>query len=123
MIGFPWENREDMEQTLALIQRLPIDSFQLNVATPLPGTQLLQSLVDAGKMDIPSVDWSRYHQGSPYMNFSSISDVEWREMISDFAYQAFKIEKRRVLKKTARMFLLDPMFVIEKIRRRLLSEK
>lgn len=123
MIGFPWEDREDMEQTLALIRRLPIDSLQLNIATPLPGTQLLQSLVDAGKMNIPNVDWSRYHQGSPDMNFSSSSDVEWREMISDFVYQAFKIEKRRILKKTARMFLLDPFFVIEKIKRRLLSKK
>jgi len=116
MIGFPWEKREDMEQTMALIRRLPIDSFQMNVATPLPGTQLLQSLVAAGRIDVSTADWSRYHQGSPCMNFSPIADGEWREMILDFTRQALKIEKRRLLKKTARMFLSDPMLAVEKIK-------
>jgi len=123
MIGFPWEYWEDMKQTLNLIQKLPIDGFQLNIATPLPGTQMFQSLVDSGKINITNEDWSRYQQGSPYMNFSSIPDDEWKKMILEFVRQASKIEKRRMMKKILKMFLLDPVFVIETIKNRLLGGK
>lgn len=123
MIGFPWENWEDMKQTLDLIHKLPIERFQLNIATPLPGTQMFQSLVDSGKINVTNEDWSRYQQGSLYMNFSSISDDEWRKMILGFVRKASKIEKRRMVKKILKMLLLDPIFAIETIKSRLSGGK
>jgi len=109
IIGFPWETREDMEQTLNLIRELPLDDFQLNIATPLPGTQLFQSLVDAGKIDIAVEDWSRYQQGSPYMNYSSCTDEEWSRMIIEYIGKASRIYRRKKIKRIFQKMLHDPI--------------
>ncbi len=119
IIGFPWETRTDMEQTLNLIQKLPIDDFELNIATPLPGTKMFKSLVESGKINIASEDWSRYHQGSPNMNFSEYSDAEWREMILEFTLKASKLYKQRIFKKTFKMFLQDPITTCKRIKNRI----
>ncbi|PQP35836.1 hypothetical protein C6A37_00380 [Desulfobacteraceae bacterium SEEP-SAG9] len=119
MIGFPWENREDMEKTLDLIKRLPIDNFELNIATPLPGTQMFRSLVEAGKININTEDWSRYHQGSPKMNFSQYSNAKWEEIILDLIYKAAKIQKKMFIKRNLKTFLQDPVSKTKRIGKRI----
>jgi radical SAM superfamily enzyme YgiQ (UPF0313 family) len=109
MIGFPWETRDDMEQTLEFIQRLSLDDFQLNIATPLPGTQLFQSLVDTGKIRIDTEVWSRYQQGSPYMNFSEFSDDEWSGMIIEFTRKASRIYRKKKIRRMLKNFINDPL--------------
>ncbi|GJQ50988.1 MAG: B12-binding domain-containing radical SAM protein [Candidatus Kuenenia stuttgartiensis] len=123
MIGFPWENREDMEQTLKLIHILPIDDFQLNIATPLPGTQMFQELVDSGKINPDCEDWSRYQQGSFYMNFSQYSDAEWEKMLFEFIDNAYKLYKKRLFWKILKMLLRDPIKIITKIKSKLIMGK
>lgn len=108
IIGFPWETRGDMDQTLNLIRELPLDDFQLNIATPLPGTQLFQSLVDAGKIDVATEDWSRYQQGSPYMNYSSCPDEEWSRLMIDYIGKASRLYRKKKMKRILHKLLHDP---------------
>jgi radical SAM superfamily enzyme YgiQ (UPF0313 family) len=115
IIGFPWESKEDMEKTLNLIKKLPIDNFELNIATPLPGTQMFNTLVDSGKINISTENWSRFHQGSPEMNFSQYSDAEWKKIILDYTYQVSIIHKRKLLKRIPRLFLKDPITTAKRV--------
>ncbi|HNW35106.1 MAG TPA: radical SAM protein, partial [Candidatus Ozemobacteraceae bacterium] len=115
MIGFPWETREDMKQTIALMSRSNLDYFHLSVVTPLPGTQLFRSLIASGKLNLDTIDWKNFHQGSPYMNFSDYSDAEWKKIISDLTYMAFRISRKKYFFATLRKFMLEPTAVIERI--------
>jgi len=118
MIGFPWENREDMEQTLELIKRLPIDNFELNVATPLPGTQMFESLVESGKINISTEDWSKYHQGSPEMNHSFYSNAEWKKIILELTYKASTIHRQMFFKRNLKALLQEPVAKTKRIGKR-----
>ncbi|HNY29089.1 MAG TPA: radical SAM protein [Candidatus Sumerlaeota bacterium] len=40
VIGLPWETRESLDRTYRFIQKLNTDLFDINIATPLPGTDL-----------------------------------------------------------------------------------
>jgi len=40
VIGFPWETREHITQTVEFVRKLDPDFFDLNIAAPLPGTPL-----------------------------------------------------------------------------------
>lgn len=121
MIGFPWEDKEDMKDTVDLIKLMPLDGFALNIATPLPGTKLFQDLIDAGKINIAKEDWARYHQGSPSMNFSKYSDAEWRNIILEYTRAVSKIWKWRIIKKVSKLFLNNPHMISKKIRNKLME--
>jgi len=115
IIGFPWETKEDMEQTLNLINKLPIDNFELNIATPLPGTRMFNALVDEGKINISTENWSRFHQGSPDMNFSQYSNTEWKNMMLDYTYQISKIHRKKLLWRIPKLFYQDPVKTSKRI--------
>lgn len=115
IIGFHWETALDMQQTVDLIRRLPLDYFQLNIATPLPGTALYRDLVTSGKLKPEKVDWSELHQGSLHMNFSEIPQPTWEKMLLHFQKKALLILKKRYLKTMFRKFLDDPMVILKKI--------
>jgi len=42
VIGMPQETRETLDETYNIITRLPLDHFQINWATPYPGTELFR---------------------------------------------------------------------------------
>lgn len=85
IIGFPWETEDDMRETVDFIGTLGLDDFQLNIATPLPGTEMFKQLVDKGKIVVESMDWSRLYQGSLHMNYSdSYSDAEWARLLMKY---------------------------------------
>lgn len=39
IVGLPWETRQSLEKTYALMRELDTDLFDINIATPLPGTE------------------------------------------------------------------------------------
>jgi radical SAM superfamily enzyme YgiQ (UPF0313 family) len=119
MIGFPWERKVDMAQTLALIKRLPLDDFELNLTTPLPGTELFEELVNAGKIDVATEDWARYHQGSPDMNYSRYPDEEWKAIVMEMTQRASRVHRKRMIKKTLKLFISDPVVTFKRARNRL----
>lgn len=56
MIGSPFETKEDIEETFAFINKLKLDSIQISITTPFPGTKLWEDGKIIGK--IKNDDWS-----------------------------------------------------------------
>ena len=48
VIGLPWETRETLARTIGLMRRLDTDLFDINIATPLPGTPLYEMVREEG---------------------------------------------------------------------------
>lgn len=70
MVGFPWETRRLMNQTVDFATSLGLDSVSLFSATPLPGTELHRM---AERQDIPeSVDFR-----TPQVNLTDLPDEEY----------------------------------------------
>jgi anaerobic magnesium-protoporphyrin IX monomethyl ester cyclase len=46
VIGFPWETREMVEETINFIRELNPDFFDINIAFPLPGTELYRICIE-----------------------------------------------------------------------------
>lgn len=51
VIGFPWETREMIEETIEFARSLDPDFFDVNIAYPLPGTEFDQLVRDEGLLD------------------------------------------------------------------------
>ncbi len=54
LLGLPEETREDMEQTLSLMEELDTDLFDINCYVPLPGTRYWDDLSPAAR---EAIDW------------------------------------------------------------------
>jgi len=120
MVGFPWETHAEMKKTINLMRTIPLDLFYLSIVTPLPGTPLFQSLRDSGKIVLPNLDWKRFHQGSPFMNFSdTMGDAEWEKTIREMVGHAFRMHRKKYFFATLRKFCQEPGAVFRKIRDRL----
>jgi len=50
MLGFPGENRVDIEQTIALALSLPLDRAAFSIFSPLPGTEISQRMIQEGRI-------------------------------------------------------------------------
>ena len=119
MIGFPWETKREMRETVVLMDKMSLDLSCLSIVTPLPGTQLFQSLVDAGKIVPATLDWKRFHQGSPFMNFSDYKDADWEKTILALVKRAFRSYRKKYFFATIRKLFQEPFSVLTKIRVRL----
>lgn len=56
IIGYPTEEIEDILQTIRLSKELPIDRAQFTICLPVPGSEMTEQLMKAGKM--ANVDFS-----------------------------------------------------------------
>jgi len=51
IIGAPFETAEEIEETFTFIQRLPLTSVQIAIATPFPGTEMWEDAKKIGKIN------------------------------------------------------------------------
>jgi radical SAM superfamily enzyme YgiQ (UPF0313 family) len=58
MLGIPGETREDIGQTIKLIEEIEPDELQLSILTPYPGTEVWDEFVRKNPIDINKMDWS-----------------------------------------------------------------
>ena len=58
IVGLDYDDPTVFERTLRFLQRMKIDAVQLNILTPLPGTQLFADLKRTGR--VIDRDWSHY---------------------------------------------------------------
>lgn len=56
IIGSPFETEEEIEETFEFIERLRLDSVQIAIATPFPGTELWKDVLESGR--ITGDEWS-----------------------------------------------------------------
>jgi radical SAM superfamily enzyme YgiQ (UPF0313 family) len=76
LIGHPDETEEDILKTIRFARRLKIDSASFSPLLPLPGSALYDEWKK--KVDIPTVDWSRflYYQFVPHISEISSKRLE-----------------------------------------------
>jgi radical SAM superfamily enzyme YgiQ (UPF0313 family) len=59
IIGFPWDTRETVERTIEYAYSLNAEFCQFGIATPLPGTELME-IVEKGGNLVSDSDWSQH---------------------------------------------------------------
>lgn len=60
LMGFPWENKEQICKTVAFARSIKADMYYFQVLVPYPGTAIYEQMKEEGL--IISNDWSRYVQ-------------------------------------------------------------
>ena len=59
ILGFPWDTRETVEKTIRYAYELNAEFCQFGIATPLPGTQLMDLVEREGSL-VSGEDWSQH---------------------------------------------------------------
>jgi radical SAM superfamily enzyme YgiQ (UPF0313 family) len=96
LLGLPSESKEDMAETLKLMQTIKTDIFDVNSYVPLPGSPLWNSMADADKN---AIDWRK----SAYKSFEnyftkSVSREDFKMCLS-MAYEiANNVQKKTLAK-------------------------
>jgi anaerobic magnesium-protoporphyrin IX monomethyl ester cyclase len=69
MIGYPWESRQDAQNTINLVKNFfkegLINSLQATIVTPYPGTKLFKQAQKNGWLK--TLNWSRYDMKEPIL--------------------------------------------------------
>lgn len=108
MIGNFGESKETIEETLRFIKRVPMDDFQVNCFTPLPGTPGAKLAHKYGKYD---PDWRKANIA---LSENFIPDGLTREELSYYrkrAYRIFYLRPRIVFYYFLKMFKDKKMFL------------
>ncbi|HIJ54512.1 MAG TPA: radical SAM protein [Deltaproteobacteria bacterium] len=90
MYGFPWESKEDIEETLKFAEALALDDLQYNIPVPLPGTKLMIEFQNAGLIMQDQTDWENYHQGNPAFFFSRDVPLSERDEFVGYIQNQFR---------------------------------
>lgn len=99
MIGFPWETKADIEETVRFMEELQPDSGNLSILTPLPGSPIYEYCKEQNLLDYDETFINCFHQREGHFYSHSISDEESSKIIKDaFARVDQIIEGTRVRK-------------------------
>lgn len=80
VFGFPWENWEHLEEDRKLALEIDPDFFDLNIAYPLPGTDLEKMVQDQGLYDSNLVDQGGYAVPATRTEHLSAEELDaWRK--------------------------------------------
>jgi len=60
MMGFPWETRKHIMNTINFSLKLDTDERQYLILIPLPGTEIWDYAVEKGIIDENNIDWEEY---------------------------------------------------------------
>ena len=89
MMGYPWETRQDAENTVALARRLfkcgYVDTLQATIVIPYPGTPLFEECRRNGWL--LTEDWERYDMREKVME-SPLSEADIKELTQSL-YKSF----------------------------------
>lgn len=89
MVGYPWETKKDIENTLRLAKKLFrhgwVDSLQATLVIPYPGTPLYQYCQENNLL--LTDDYDRFDQREPVMK-TPVSEEELKKMIGKL-YRSF----------------------------------
>jgi radical SAM superfamily enzyme YgiQ (UPF0313 family) len=92
IIGFPWDTRETVEKTIEYAYSLNAEFCQFGIATPLPGTELLEIVEKQGAL-VSGEDWSQ-HDGfsKSAVSYDQNGDGKGldRESIERYATDAYR---------------------------------
>ena len=106
IVGMDGDDVVVFERTLRFLRRTRIDSVQLNILTPLPGTPLFASMMQAGRMT--DLDWSRYDYRHVVFRPARMTAAELQAG-ADWLYAQFYRLDRIVWRFVTGLFTLGPV--------------
>ena len=113
IIGAPPETRDDILQTLSFIQEHRLESFDINVLTPFPGTPVWDDALARGLVR-ENMDWDRLnvHFGVNHENAVILSEKLTRGEIYELFLRFAAIKKRTRIRKA----LTNPKALLQLLR-------
>lgn len=96
IIGYPWEIKEDLENTKEILKTLPIDELRIGLLTPLPGSVIYEEFKKEGL--ILTDDFSKYTTEEYVIknpDFTPEAMAEFREKLFREFYQSKEYDKRK----------------------------
>jgi len=84
LIGFPWEDKEDLEKTRDLMFKIDADFIELHIATPFYGTGLYQIAKDEGLIDEDVLGKDYFNAptiGTKYLSIKEIQDFRNKTLL------------------------------------------
>jgi radical SAM superfamily enzyme YgiQ (UPF0313 family) len=113
MVGYPWETKEDVQKTIAFVQKLSskgyIDSLQATILVPYPGTPLFTQC-QTNKW-LLTKNWDDYNQRKTVIK-SPLNQQEIKKLIQQL-YQAVLTPKFIIRKILAIRSLADVSFLFK----------
>ncbi len=112
MVGFPWENRDDVQRTVDLARMLmnegSAEMLQSTVVVPYPGTPLYREAVEKGWLACAPDDYDRFDMSGSVLRTGDLTSDELMQMCSA-VYRAF-LSPRFVVRQVARN-IGDPAYL------------
>ena len=95
MIGFPWESRRDVEETLSWIKKLDPNQAQFSLVIPYPNTELWHMAEKREWFIQDPADWSLYDAEFPMMQMDGLSGEEIVDLYRH-AWSSFYLNPRYI---------------------------
>lgn len=95
IIGYPWESKKDMDDSIETLKTLPIDELRVGLLTPLPGSAIYYEFKTQGL--ILTDDLSRYTTEEYIIKHPELSPADmaaFRDRIFKEFYQSKEYKKR-----------------------------
>lgn len=99
IIGYPTETKKEISETLIFSRKLPLKRATFSIFKPFPGTEITNSLIGKGELDLPKIEWNKF-------------------VLADAVYapQGLTVEELKNLRRTALLkFYLRPRILIKMI--------
>jgi len=80
MIGYPWETKQDMWDTINLVKALDVDTIQFSIPVAYPGTKLFSDAVKHNWLRFKPGDWEKFDMAEPSLINENMSSEEIVEM-------------------------------------------
>jgi len=102
MIGFPWEKKEDMIETIKFIKKLKPDTCQFSLPIPYPGTKLFEDAMKENLL-IYGKNWEFYDMSRPllknyYLKTEEIVKIWEKAWLSVYFSPSFILRKIKNLR-------------------------
>jgi radical SAM superfamily enzyme YgiQ (UPF0313 family) len=81
MMGYPTETKADIEMTVGLALKLPLDRAQFSNFLPLPGTEIYDCLIKSGEIAPDPIKWDLYQNNRIVYSPKGISEREMRTLM------------------------------------------
>jgi radical SAM superfamily enzyme YgiQ (UPF0313 family) len=92
MVGYPGEQWEDIEKTIALLKETRPDEFSSTVAYPLPGTEFYEQVKDRLVAEGAGADWEHSAQNRLlFKRAYSTQFYQWTQRLMRKEWQAAKV--------------------------------
>ncbi|MFC1901215.1 B12-binding domain-containing radical SAM protein [Chloroflexota bacterium] len=116
LLGLPYEEKEDVEQTLRLLKNFKTDFLDVNTYTPLAGTAMYDAMSEEEKK---SIDWRKI----AYKSFNNyFSDNLSRDEFQEYQAEAYRIADRLRKKSMLRLASKNLLRSLKRVFRRTENE-